>query len=303
MTIPSTHDSVLGGDSKADRYQHRLLAGILLLSAALLGFEILAVRLVSILLYPVASYLVISLALLGLGASGGLLPLRRRESPISGAQIGVCSALFGMAVLLALASVWFASTSLTLSLLLILLLSLPFFLGGYALAAALSLPGFSVSKVYFADLFGAGIGAGAVLLGLSYLGGIQAGLLLAALAFGSSALLHGGGLFSRLAIATGLAFTLAALLIRPPHGIVPIAPKELAHFAQLGEQADWEYQGWDPVARIDVLSLPGDILDLSSSYEYKLVTQDGGAPSLLLHLPSQQAAKAFAEQTIFGLPY
>ncbi|MFQ5924056.1 MAG: hypothetical protein ACE5M4_14560, partial [Anaerolineales bacterium] len=149
----------------------------------------------------------------------------------------------------------------------------------------------------------AGVGAGAALLGLRYVGGVQAGVLLAVLGVGSSALLHPRSAFRRFATATGLALMLGLTVVSFPRGIVPIAPKELAHFIRLGEPVRWEYQGWDPVARIDVLSLPGDTLDVASLYDYKLVTQDGGAPTLLVHLAGEREAGAFADQTIFGLPY
>lgn len=283
--------------------QGRFLAGIFLLSAALLGFEILAVRLVSILLYPVAAYLVISLALLGFGVSGGFLALRKQETGPPQSQIALAAALFGLAVLLSLLNVWFAAESLYLSLLLILSFSVPFFLGGYAIGSALSLPDIHVTRVYFADLFGAGVGAGVALLGLRYVGGVQAGVLIAILGIASSALLHPRLAFKRFAIGAGLVLILGLVLFSIPSGVVPIAPKELAHFIRIGDQVRWEYQGWDPVARVDVLSLPGDTLNVAGSNEYKLVTQDGGAPTLLVRPGTEREAADFADHTIFGMPH
>src|SRR3989304_549603 len=54
----------------------RLVPGIGLLSAAMLGLEMLAIRWISILYYPLAAYIVIALALMGLGIRGGVLAVR-----------------------------------------------------------------------------------------------------------------------------------------------------------------------------------------------------------------------------------
>ncbi|MGH2628198.1 MAG: hypothetical protein ACRDHY_16285, partial [Anaerolineales bacterium] len=284
------------------RQGNRLLLGVFLLSAALLAFEVFLVRVVSILLYPVATYLVISLALLGFGVSGAALSLRRADQPppLSLAVWG--AAAFGLAVPLALAGAWVSAGEAAIALSLPFIFALPFALGGLAIATALSWPRSVVHQVYFADLLGAGLGAGLILLGLRYLTGVQVGALIAALGLLAAAAM---ALPRRLNLGLGLAAGVLALggLMAPfAYGIVPIAPKELALFTSLGPQVRWEYQAWSPLARVDVVSLPGDRITLPEPLEYKLVTQDGGAPTLLLSIPDVRAAD-FADHTILGVPY
>ena len=90
---------------------YRIAVGVFLISGSLLALEVFYVRIVSILLYPVATYLVISLALLGLGASGGFLSLRgNREYTLRLASIGAFG--FSLTILLSLLPIWFAHSSL-----------------------------------------------------------------------------------------------------------------------------------------------------------------------------------------------
>jgi SAM-dependent methyltransferase len=281
-----------------------VLLAVFFLSASLLALEVLFVRLVSILLYPVSTYLVISLALLGYGLSGTLLALRRSRDPVSPRQASTASIAFGVTTLLALADIWFAGQSPVAAALLPVALGLPFACGGRAIALALSLPDIPVNQVYFADLLGAGLGAVTILLGLQLLGGIRLGAMLA----GSG--LVAAGLFGLdrenrrgwiLSLA-GIATIILAGLVPIPVGILPIAPKELGSFKKLGPQVVWDYQGWHPLARVDVLTLPGDKVELPQAFDYKLVTQDGGAPSILLNIPDIESAD-FTDHTIFGVPY
>src|SRR3972149_11061912 len=81
----------------------RLVPGIGLLSAAMLGLEMLAIRWISILYYPLAAYIVIALALMGLGIRGGVLAVRgdRRVLPRPAA---IFAALFSASIIGAMAS-------------------------------------------------------------------------------------------------------------------------------------------------------------------------------------------------------
>jgi spermidine synthase len=281
-----------------------IFAAIFCLSASLLSLEVLFVRLVSILLYPVSTYLVISLALLGFGISGTALALRRSDRPLTSSQASVAAVAFAAATLLALTDVWLAGQSSVAAILLPVALGLPFACGGTAIALALSLPGMPVHRIYFADLLGAGLGAGAVLVGMKALGGMNLGIVIAGAGLVAAGLFAGeqrtGSRWVWPLLGGGIA--LLGMLAASPTGITPIAPKELALFADLGPEVRWEYQGWSPIARVDVLSLPGDQVELPQAFDYKLVTQDGGAPSILLDIPNLETAD-FTDHTIFGVPY
>lgn len=279
-----------------------LALGLSIISGSLLALEILYVRLVSILLFPVATYLVISLALLGLGASGGMLTLIGAER-INRRLVGAGAIGFAYAILVSLVAIWFASETSILALLLPLVLSLPMFFGGIALSGVFSMPQSRIPILYFADLVGAGVSALLVLLGLHYLGAIQVALFTAI--FGLiSGIIFLGREARYLPIASAVLFGLVLVLsLRLPNGIIPISAKELRLLHEMDKEVSWEYQGWSALARVDVLSIPRDQLRLNGGITYKLVTHDGGAPSILLQVDAGADEQLLIEDTIFGVPY
>jgi hypothetical protein len=143
---------------------------IALVSAAALGYEVLLMRLFSIIQWHHFAYMIISLALLGYGASGTFISiarpwLLRRYAP------AFCSnlALFGLsAVLCFLVAqrvpfnpeevLWDWRQPLYLAQL-YLLLAVPFFFAANAIALALSQHTTAISRLYAADLLGAGLGS------------------------------------------------------------------------------------------------------------------------------------------------
>jgi hypothetical protein len=283
--------------------QKSIYLGVFLLSSVLLAFEVLAVRLISILFYPIATYLVISLALLGFGISGGFLAIRKgglhqtRRLAVVGA-IG-----FSVTLLLAFVNIWFANQGGWLGITLLISLGLPFACGGLSIAIVLSQRDVPVHAVYFADLLGAGAGAGLLLLGLNLLSGMQIGGILAALGLSSAAFFMESKRNRLFTLVASTALFFASILVQLPNGVIPISPKELALMSHRDGEVRWEAQKWSPLARVDVLSLPGDALPSVGATEYKLVTQDGGAPTILLHFPSEMGSVEALRQSIFGLPY
>jgi len=143
---------------------------IALISAAVLGYEILLMALFSIIQWHHFAYMVVSVALLGFGVSGSFLVLTRAvfENSFRGfALIQAC--LFGLSSLLcyALAQrlsfnpeelIWDNSHWLRLALVM-LLLALPFFFAANLIGLALMRFRHSLARIYAADLLGAGIGA------------------------------------------------------------------------------------------------------------------------------------------------
>jgi len=176
------------------------------------------------------------------------------------------------------------------------------FLGGFALSLSFSLPGTRLPVLYFADMVGAGVSAGLVLLGLNYLDGIQVGLLIAATGLLAAAMFSPRRRWPVISVFLLLVVLLYGFSYRLPKGIVPIAPKELKMMLALGDDVEWEYQGWSPLARVDVLELSNDSLSSKLAVPYKLVTHDGGAPSLLISL-EEQDKEDLIDRTIFGVPY
>jgi hypothetical protein len=143
---------------------------VALISAAALGYEVLLMRLFSIIQWHHFAYMIISLALLGYGASGtflavtGTFLLRRFER-----TYWLCLVLFGVsAVACALLAqripfnaeevLWDWHQPVRL-LALYLILSFPFFFAASGIALALGRYAEAVSRIYAADLLGAGAGS------------------------------------------------------------------------------------------------------------------------------------------------
>ncbi|MDH5714420.1 MAG: hypothetical protein OEZ30_02535 [Candidatus Aminicenantes bacterium] len=146
-----------------------LYAGIFLLSSGSLLFEISLTRIFSVSLWYHFAFMVVSIALLGIGASGTFLmlfPRILRGEPRK--LLFIISLLFSLACLgsyLIANRVPFDPIKIAWDyrqLLLILLyyglFSLPFFCSGMCIAAAFSRYTHRVGSVYFADLTGAGTG-------------------------------------------------------------------------------------------------------------------------------------------------
>jgi hypothetical protein len=75
-------------------------------------------------------------------------------------------------------------------------------------------------------------------------------------------------------------------------GMTPAALKELARALRLDGEPRWEWSQWNPLARIDVVSSKG-IARAGAAPGLQVVTQDGGAPSLLVQPdPSVRSASA-----------
>ena len=163
------------------RPRSQLLA-VALLSASLLAFEVTLLRVFSISLWYHFAYMILSIAMLGLGASGTLLAILqpragaadRLFSPLA---LGTAVAeLGGLAAALQVSFepfmiVWTPTEALWL-MVFYFLLGVPFGLGGAALGLAL-IGWRRAGIIYFADLTGAGLGALSITLLLSWLEPLQ----------------------------------------------------------------------------------------------------------------------------------
>ena len=149
-----------------------MLAAVAVLSAATLGYEILLTRLFSIVQWHHFAFLAISVALLGFGASGTFLVVLGDRIRIGIEPFFALAALgFGLAAPVGfviagrvpfnvLDAPW-SLQSLGWLLVIELVLAVPFFFAATGIARALVVFGRRLSRVYAADLAGAGIGAAA----------------------------------------------------------------------------------------------------------------------------------------------
>ena len=147
-----------------------LLWAVTLLSAAVLGFEVLLMRLFSIEQWHHFAYMIISLALLGYGASGTFLSFFAtrlkagfpRSFAVSAALFGVAApAAFAIARRVPLNSleiVWDRQQQLFLVVVFVIL-AVPFFFAATGIGLALAQHRERIGLVYRSDLVGAGLGA------------------------------------------------------------------------------------------------------------------------------------------------
>ncbi|MFQ5888300.1 MAG: hypothetical protein ACE5HY_06350, partial [Candidatus Hydrothermarchaeales archaeon] len=152
--------------------EHRILAGIFLISTAALIFEIALTRVLSVAFWHHFAFLVISIALFGIAASGTFLSLfpvgRELEDSLS-----LFSLLFSIIAIGSYAVIntvpfdpfrfFVDKAQVLLIFLYYLLLSVPFFFFGLCMAVSFEKRPRDAGKPYFANLAGSGLGALGVL--------------------------------------------------------------------------------------------------------------------------------------------
>lgn len=165
--------------------------GVFLLSAANLMLELVLTRIFSVVMWYHFAFMSISLALLGASIAGILIYLKPHRFPLErmGRQLALFAILFALSAVLALVVQLQVHVTPELSIRKILPLSLiyvptllPFFFGGLAISLALTHLTRTVSKLYFLDLVGAGVGCLIVIPVLDSVSGPTAVLVVAALA-------------------------------------------------------------------------------------------------------------------------
>jgi len=148
----------------------RLFPATLLVSAGAIGYQLLLMRMLSIVQWHHFAYMIISIALLGYGASGTFIALfeSRLESRFEAAfatsallfsiTMVACFALGQHVPFNALEVVWDSRQFLNLSLI-YLVFFVPFFFAASCIGLAFTCRRKDISRIYFFDLFGAGLGA------------------------------------------------------------------------------------------------------------------------------------------------
>lgn len=146
---------------------------IALISAGALAYEVLLMRLFSIIQWHHFAYMIISLALLGYGASGTFLSLARHRLLAQFSQVYIINLLlFALSTVCCFLLVqhlpfnphevlWDPQQPLWLFVI-YLVLALPFFFAANCIGLALSFFSTDVSRLYAADLLGAGVGSIAI---------------------------------------------------------------------------------------------------------------------------------------------
>ncbi|MGC8780766.1 MAG: hypothetical protein ACP5UQ_07880, partial [Anaerolineae bacterium] len=268
-----------------------LYIGIFLTAASTLALEIAMTRIFSVSLWYQFGFMIISTALLGFGASGTWLAVRRRaHADDLHSRLARSAFFFSLSVLIAFALMTKIPldplkpllpdtsnpTAATVELVVYLvlyyaLIVVPFFFAGLTLGAAFSARAREIGSLYFADLIGAGAGCLLVVAALYALPGqgvvalAAAGAGLAALAFaigqeGAAGQPAAGR--RRVGLLAGYVIILLALIVPAADRIFDlyIPPSKPLHIAK--DKARFpdlvlEYTGWTPFGRVDVMWQPG----------------------------------------------
>ena len=301
------------------------LAGIFFLALSVILFEIALTRVFAIMMWHHFTYMVISIGLLGFGASGSLLTALRASEQKGDAHrpLAICSLAYGISVIAAFftatriqpdsLAIWQDKSNFLLLSLIYLVIGVPFLLGGYGIGLALTRFVKDVNRLYFADLVGSALGAGAAAFALKTFGS-TASVVLA----GSFGLLAAGCFacadMRRMRIVALLGFGLAAATsIAFCSGLatwrVPFAPgKEAAVVEQLGLPIDRIYSGTAEVQiGPDVMGAPafgGDngMVDHIDTHQ-RTAGQDGTAPTTMYEGAADLARFPFLDDTSAATAY
>jgi spermidine synthase len=251
----------------------RALAGMGLLSAAVLLSQVALIRVFSIAQFYHFAFLVISLALLGFGASGSLLALWPRLRapalwPWHAVGFGLATPLAYLLVnALPFDSYAIAWDPAQLALLVadLLVLAVPFVFAGALVGAMLSSAPWRAGRIYAANLAGSAVGAGIAPLALTWLGSERAVLLSAVLGASAALILAGAsrpangrapgranGWASR-ASATTLVAAVALLVVLPPQFEIRLSPYKRLSQMRLDPAATILASRQDATARLDIV--------------------------------------------------
>ena len=203
-----------------------LFLATLLISASAIAYEILLMRMLSIVQWHHFAYMIISLALLGYGASGTFIAINKRwleprfelVFSISGLLFSVtmvaCFVLGQRVPFNALEIVWNPRQFINLSII-YLVFFVPFFFAACCIGLAFTCRRSYISRIYFFDLIGAGLGAMSI-VGLLFLLSVQDALIvLAILALLASTLMGFMSSARKPLFATQIAWLIALLISLP----------------------------------------------------------------------------------------
>lgn len=268
----------------------RTYAILLLISAAMLIFQVTLTRLFSLGQGSHLAFMAVSLALLGAGAGGTYLSLRRVAASRLARLLTGGSLLFALSVPAAYLAInylpfdayriaweriqlgWLA--------LYYLALTVPFFFSGLVIGAALAVYPEQAGPIYAANLIGSALGPPLALFSLAWLGGpgtIFLCVLLGWLAVMISRWPGRGDLYRRSPYLV-MAIALIYLMIQPPPFFaVRLSPYKALSQARLYPGSEIVFSEWNAFSRVDVLrsegvrSAPG----LSFTYPGRLPPQLG----------------------------
>lgn len=305
------------------------------ISCSVLIFEVILLKFFSFKMIASWAALIVSIAFLGIGASGTYVYLKKSEKLKKADFSFLSNFSIGYTISIPLSIMLFASVSFSPSQDLVLqniifnlfymvLFSLPFFLSGVCISYILSLKEFHVGRVLFFDLMGAALGCISAVLLLRALGAY--GVLILATCFAYLASIIFTSLSERpkssfIKLKTFLPILLCLALLVYPHIMIQLyqfdilsTNREEWHFKIFKEDFHGiEATYWNPISRID-LSKEGKsdeyeyLFGLSPKYRNKAyrgryILLDSGAATRQFRLDEDKKNNEFLEHFLFSIPY
>ncbi len=294
--------------SKRKSHLSLVLVAIFFVSFSTLLFELSIIRIFSFLLWYHFVFIVISISILGLGIGAWLLYQTGLKSRID--QHGTCE-LARYALILA--------GAITFSVIAVLLYPFPGFIYGYILAvlipfiaaglflsAAFYLHGKDAQVIYFADLFGGGLGSLAVLPLLEHFGAVSTALFVAVIPATVSIFLYLAAAEKKRALRNSMAVVILTafllfniygdfqeFLLRQGQGRVKTLFSLTAD-----DEYDIVYTDWSAFARTDVVKKTDN-----PSSSKKWIFTDGGAPSEMIAYDGDLQSVQFLKEDSAYFPF
>jgi SAM-dependent methyltransferase len=255
----------------------RVLWALLVLSSAMLSFQILQVTVLGLQLFPEAAFLVVSLSMLGLGSGGSFAALGERLHVVTVpiAWLWWCAIAFSVGVVAAMT----ATSRLHGLLALILVNTGPYVFMGLFLALAFGTWPEQANRTYFFDLVGAGLGCVVAVVLLDRLGDAGAVTLVLAMSGALAAMLL-ATTHTRAHLVTALVLMLAFGALAPwRRALFPFGPEPEKFFGQLLARGDagglLERQQWNHLGRLDSFTPGPAIADFAYARQAKELVDAG----------------------------
>lgn len=278
--------------------------GLFLLSLATLLLEVLHTRILSFMLFPSLVYIVVSFAMLGFGVSGAALsiyPPSRWGNPRERIALLAISfavtAVVGVGILGQFPISAFSFMRHPENLLLLIayyfIFTIPYYFVGQCFGGLFALYPRQITKLYFVNLVGSGLGCLLMVLLIRPFGG-QGTLLIAALLALASAIAFSMGRSKRaLGGSAALAVVCLIGMVVGPENVITIKvdpDKELGQVIDphSGNRGEIEMTGWSAISRTDIARFADEswfvntIHLLGQPWESKMVATDGGAYTPML---------------------
>jgi len=296
--------------------------GVFLISLATLVLEISFIRLFSVAKWYHFAFMVVSIALFGIGASGSFLSVfRSLLEKDTDRLLALFSGLFSVGIVVSLVVtnyvpfdpfriVWDRLQILYL-LIYFGVLALPFFFSGLCIAVVLSKIAKKVSKLYFSNLVGSGLGSLLVIPTFTLLS-VSGVIIFASVLAAVSCFLFGLKLSRRRSGFVLAWLVITVVLLGNAQSLVPvnISPYKTLNVALRYPDAQILSTEWNAFSRVNVVESGFVRYAPGLSYEYRKplppqlgITVDGDGLTAITNYNGRPAALEFTEFLPMALPY